>query len=66
MGEEEQAATRAYIDQFYQYNNNAPTRPFQVDVDAMLDRMPIKLETIHDWVKRQNWTLTNKPRPPAG
>jgi len=28
--------------------------------------MPIKLETIHDWAKRQDWTLSNKPRPPAG
>lgn len=66
MGPEERDQTRAYIDAFYQYNNTAPTRPFQVDVDAMLDRMPIKLETIHDWAKRQDWTLSNKPRPPAG
>ena len=66
MGPEERDQTRAYIDAFYQYNNTAPTRPFQVDVDSMLDRMPIKLETIHDWAKRQDWTLSNKPRPPAG
>lgn len=66
MNAGERAQTEAYIDQSYQYNNTAPTRPFQVDVDAMLARVPIKLETIRDWAKRQDWTLSNKPRPPAG
>lgn len=66
MGPEEREQTRAYIDSFYQYNNTAPTRPFQVNVDAMLERVPIKLETIREWASRQDWTLSNKPRPPAG
>jgi uncharacterized protein YbjT (DUF2867 family) len=66
MDETERAYTEQYIDEFYQYNNTSPTRPFEVDVDAMLDRMPIRLETIRDWAKRQDWTLSNKPRPPAG
>jgi len=66
MDATERAATEDYIDAFYQYNNTAPTRPFQVDTDAMLDRLPIKLESIREWATRQDWTLSNKPRPPAG
>jgi uncharacterized protein YbjT (DUF2867 family) len=66
MGPEERDFTREYIDKFYQYNNESPTRPFQVDTEAMLDRIPIKLETIGDWAKRQDWTISSKPRPPAG
>ena len=66
MDASERAMTEDYIDAFYQYNNTAPTRPFLVDTDAMLERVPIKLETIRDWSKRQDWTLSNKPRPPAG
>lgn len=66
MGPAERAATIAYIDAFYQYNNDSPTRPFQVDTDAMLERVPIKLETFREWAARQDWSLSNKPRPPAG
>lgn len=66
MNADERAATIAYIDAFYTYNNTAPTRPFQVDTDAMLERMPIKLETFGEWAKRQDWTISNRSRPPAG
>jgi uncharacterized protein YbjT (DUF2867 family) len=66
MSEGERQHTEHYIDAFYQYNNTAPTRPFQVDVDSMLERMPLKLETFRDWAARQDWSLSNKPRPPAG
>jgi uncharacterized protein YbjT (DUF2867 family) len=66
MEADERKATEDYIDAFYQYNNTAPTRPFQVDTATMLERMPIKLETIREWAARQDWSLSNKPRPPAG
>jgi hypothetical protein len=33
---------------------------------AALDRIPIGMETFADWSKRQEWRMTNKPRPPAG
>jgi uncharacterized protein YbjT (DUF2867 family) len=58
--------TAKHIADFYVYNNSAPTRPFEVNVDAMLDRIPIQLETIRDWTKRQDWTWSNRPRPPVG
>lgn len=66
MGLAERAQTRTYIEKFYDYNNNAPTRPFEVDTAAMLERMPIELETLETWARRQDWTLSNKARPPGG
>ena len=32
----------------------------------MLDRVPLELETLESWARRQNWTWSNKPRPPVG
>jgi hypothetical protein len=32
----------------------------------VLERIPIELETMETWAARQEWRLTNKPRPPAG
>jgi uncharacterized protein YbjT (DUF2867 family) len=66
MSAQERQFTQEYIDKFYQYNNTAPTRPFEVDTAQQLDRLPMKLETIRQWAARQDWTLSNKPRPPAG
>ncbi|MGE0668698.1 MAG: SDR family oxidoreductase [Sphingomonadales bacterium] len=63
---EEHAAISARIAEFYVYNNFAPTKPFCVDMKPVLDRIPIKLETMREWAARQEWALTNKPRPPAG
>ncbi len=63
---EEHAAISARIAEFYIYNNFAPTKPFVVDMKPVLDRIPIKLETMREWAARQEWKLTNKPRPPAG
>ncbi len=54
------------IGQFYEYNINAPTRPFEVDEAEMKRRIPIELETFADWAKRQDWRNSNAPRPPAG
>lgn len=66
IGAGERAATIDFIDAFYTYNNNAPTRPFQVDVDAVLERVPIKMETFTQWAARQDWSISNVPRPPSG
>ena len=46
--------------------NTAPTRPFEVNIDAMRERIPIELETLADWTQRQDWRDSNLPRPPAG
>lgn len=54
------------IGQFYEYNVNAPTRPFEVDEADMKRRIPIELETFAEWAKRQDWRNSNAPRPPAG
>jgi uncharacterized protein YbjT (DUF2867 family) len=66
MPEEEKKVVAAGIKAFYEYNNNSPTTPFRVDMGPVLDRIPIKMETFGEWSKRQEWRLTNKPRPPAG
>ena len=66
MPEEEKKVIAAGIKAFYEYNNNAPTTPFRVDMGPVLERIPIKMETFGEWSKRQEWRLTNKPRPPAG
>ena len=66
MDAEERETMAKGIGDFYEYNVNAPTRPFEVDTDEMLRRIPIELETFGDWAKRQDWRNTNTKRPPAG
>ena len=66
MSAEERAVTEPFIEAFYNYNNDTPLTPFKVDMGPVLERIPIDLETMRDWAKRQDWRLTNKPRPPAG
>lgn len=56
------------IEDFYDYNNTAPTRPFAVDMDHVYERFPElegKLENLGDWTKRQEWGETNY-RPAFG
>lgn len=58
----------AGIAAFYEYNNNAPTRPFEVDMDHVYDRFPElagKLEPMQDWANRQDWGESNH-RPAFG
>lgn len=66
LGPQEREALEQSIAAFYVYNNTAPTRPFEVDFEAMQHRMPIELETLGAWAKRQDWRNTNRARPPAG
>ncbi|WBH17774.1 SDR family oxidoreductase [Sphingomonas radiodurans] len=66
MDKEEGDAMAEGIGQFYEYNVNAPTRPFEVDEAEMARRIPIELETFAEWAKRQDWRNSNAPRPPAG
>jgi len=50
------------IQEFYEYNNEAPTRPFEVDMDHVFDRFPEldgELETLGEWTKRQDWGESN-------
>jgi uncharacterized protein YbjT (DUF2867 family) len=66
MSKEEGEVMAEGIGKFYEYNVNAPTRPFEVDETEMKRRIPIELETFADWAKRQDWRNTNATRPPAG
>ena len=58
----------AGIAAFYDYNNTAPTRPFEVDMDHVYERFPElegKLEPLQDWADRQDWSESNH-RPAFG
>ena len=66
MSEAERAVVEPSIAAFYEFNNNSPLKPFKVDMGPVLERIPIELETMESWAARQEWRMTNKPRPPAG
>jgi uncharacterized protein YbjT (DUF2867 family) len=66
MAEEMRAPYSAGIAAFYNYNNTAPTKPFEVNTVAMQERLPeIEFETLAQWVKRQDWSDTAH-RPSGG
>ena len=55
----------AYFSDFYHYNNTSPTKPFSVNTQYMLERLPeIKLETMREWAARQDWS--EHPDRPSG
>ncbi len=66
MSGEERAGIEPFIEAFYTFNNATPLDPFRVDMAPVLERIPIEMETMADWARRQDWRLSNKPRPPAG
>jgi uncharacterized protein YbjT (DUF2867 family) len=56
------------IEDFYEYNNTAPTKPFAVDMDHVYERFPElegKLDTMGEWTKKQDWGESNY-RPAFG
>jgi len=68
MAPEMRADFAAGIAAFYEYNNSAPTRPFEVDMEPVYARFPEldgKLETLKAWAGRQQWGESNF-RPPFG
>jgi uncharacterized protein YbjT (DUF2867 family) len=69
-GDDMPAAERAIVEPsiaaFYEFNNSTPLKPFKVDMGPVLERIPIEMETMAQWAARQEWRITNKPRPPAG
>ncbi|WP_169829183.1 SDR family oxidoreductase [Tsuneonella mangrovi] len=68
MPEEEKEPFAAGIAAFYEYNNTAPTRPFEVEMDHVYERFPElegELEPMRDWVDRQDWSESNH-RPAFG
>jgi uncharacterized protein YbjT (DUF2867 family) len=46
----------AYFANFYDFNNDAPQKPFLYDVRPLLEQVPLRLETFRDWARRQDWT----------
>ena len=67
VAEENKKSFAAYISEFYHYNNTAPTKPFSVNTEYMMERLPeIKLEPLLSWASRQDWSGSNKYRPSGG
>jgi len=64
-GEAHEVTTRTFED-FYMFNNFSPLKPFAVDMAPVLERIPLRLETLKEWASRQEWEINDKPRPPAG
>ncbi|MFN2099194.1 SDR family oxidoreductase [Altererythrobacter sp. MF3-039] len=50
------------IQAFYEYNNDSPTKPFEVDMDHVYDRFPElvdELEPMSEWAPKQDWGESN-------
>ena len=66
LGEADKDVLAETIGAFYEFNNTTPLKPFRVNMAPVLERIPIEMETMAQWIARQEWRMTNKPRPPAG
>jgi uncharacterized protein YbjT (DUF2867 family) len=49
----------AAFDDFYTFNNDSPLKPFLLDIQPLLKKIPLRLETFRDWAKRQNWMTSD-------
>jgi hypothetical protein len=54
------------IEDFYVYNNTSPTQPFDVDMEPVLRRIPMELETLTEWAARQDWSDDQGRARPSG
>lgn len=60
-------AYKARVAEFYAFNNSSPLKPFEVDIDFQMNRLPVELETLSQWCARQDWTASTEVlRAPAG
>jgi len=46
----------AAFNDFYTFNNDSPLKPFELDIQPLLKKIPLQLESFHDWASRQDWT----------
>ncbi len=66
MPEERREQFSKDIEAFYVYNNESPTRPFEVDIPYQQSRLPgFEPERLVDWACRQDWT-DDSYRPSGG
>ncbi len=45
----------ASFNDFYTFNNDSPLKPFEVEMQPLLRKIPVQLETFRNWAKRQDW-----------
>lgn len=58
----------AYVEaltDFYKFNNYSPVKPFKVDMQKVHNVFPMKLTTMREWAKKQDWSL-QADRPSGG
>lgn len=41
---------------FYTFNNESPHRPFEVDMQPVLDEIPVRTITLREWAAKQDWS----------
>lgn len=49
------------LERVYRWYNEAPEKPFRVDMAPVLRELPVKLTTFREWAGRQDWG----PHPPG-
>ena len=58
---------KQFTTDFYAFTNQTTLRPFEVDIDFQFNRIPLKLQTLSEWAKTQDWQGTEQTlRAPAG
>jgi uncharacterized protein YbjT (DUF2867 family) len=46
----------AAFNDFYTFNNDSPLKPFELDIQPLLKKIPLQLESFRDWALRHDWT----------
>jgi uncharacterized protein YbjT (DUF2867 family) len=54
LGENEDDYAEFY-EKFYDFNNHSPLRPLEVDVDELLEQVPVTLTRLRKWAAAQDW-----------
>ena len=44
-----------HFDSFYGFNLHSPYHPMEVDMNPVLERLPVELTPLDVWAKRQDW-----------
>ena len=46
----------SFFEKFYDFNNHSPLRPLEVDIEKLLDEIPVELTPLRKWAAQQDWT----------
>ena len=63
MHAQEPAALERMLEELariYRWYNESPERPFAVDMQPVLARLPVELESFRDWARAQDWNAQRR------